>query len=257
MVIMFVVGAAIGSFLCCQVRRLNHFEKTHKKLGSRSICLKCKKKLHWYENIPIISWIVLGGKCKKCKAKIGIAEVLSEIGMALAFLGIASKTDIMSASLSEWILFGLYLAVTIALGFLAIYDGIYGELPNFALVIAVCIGLAIAAYTLFPACSWDKIIATIFAVCILGGIYLVLYLISKGKWVGDGDWILGTVIGLSLGSPWLALVVLFLSNTIACFVMYPSVKNKKSKQIHFGPFLVIAFVIALTFSNFIEGMILY
>ena len=90
----------------------------------------------------------------------------------------------------------------------------------------------------------------------LGGLYLILFLVSKGKWVGDGDWILGSIIAIALGKPWLALIALFLSNLIACMVMYPYVKNKSKKQIYFGPFLVIAYVIAITFSGFLESMVI-
>ena len=60
---LFILGACFGSFLCCQARRLRikdkHGKKSVKKLGSRSVCLHCKAKLKWYDNIPIISWLIL------------------------------------------------------------------------------------------------------------------------------------------------------------------------------------------------------
>lgn len=47
--------------------------------------MHCRKRIKWYDNIPIISWLVLRGKCRYCHKKIGIADFLSEIGMAVAF----------------------------------------------------------------------------------------------------------------------------------------------------------------------------
>jgi prepilin signal peptidase PulO-like enzyme (type II secretory pathway) len=255
-VLMFVLGAAIGSFLCCQVRRLELISTKKQHLGPRSVCMKCKKKLSWYENIPIISWIILGGKCKKCKAKIGLGELLSELGMATAFACVASTININTNFVQDWFVFFATLIFVSTLGFLAIYDGIYGELPNFALYLAIFFGI-----TVWLAARWGDItcemgIDALYSIAILGGIYLFLTLISKGKWVGDGDWILGTAIAIALGKPWFALVALFLSNLIACIVMYPFVKNKSKKQIYFGPFLVIAYVITITFSGFIESMVI-
>ena len=90
---------------------------------------------------------------------------------------------------------------------------------------------------------------------ILGGLYLVLYLVSKGKWVGDGDWLLALAIGLVLGSPWLAVVALFLANFSATVIMYPSIKKKDSHRFHFGPFLVFAFVVTFALANILESML--
>ena len=253
---MLVLGACFGSFLCCQVRRLHLKDTSKKPLGPRSVCLNCKKQLKWYENIPIISWLIQGGKCRKCKAKIGAAEILSELAVATAFIMLGTTINIETASVLEWVVFGITLALIISLAFLAIYDGTYGELPNFALIIALFLSVAVFITKNWGIISWPIVLDALFAIAILGGIYFFLYILSKGKWVGDGDWILGVIIATALGKPWLALIVLFLSNTIACFVMYPFVKSKKKKQIYFGPFLVIAYIITLTFSGFLESMII-
>ena len=68
--------------------------------------------------------------------------------------------------------------------------------------------------------------------------------------MGDGDWLLGTALGLALASPWLSLITLFLANVLACLVMAPVVHKNKRKKIYFGPFMVIAFIITLTFADF-------
>ena len=267
------MGACFGSFLCCQARRL-HFrferftptKKPTKKstntanLGPRSVCLNCRHQLKWYENIPIFSWLFLKGKCSKCGKKIGIAELLSELGIAIAFLLIGTTINLEFTTPLTWLIFGFSLLLTLTLSFLAIYDGIYGELPVFALIISIVLALIllllkIASVLAVAEFTPELIFRPLISALILGGLYLILYFISKGRWVGDGDWLLGLALGLALGEPWLALLTLFLSNTLACLVMFPVTKKKKQHQIHFGPFLVIAFVIIYALSTPLMSLI--
>jgi prepilin signal peptidase PulO-like enzyme (type II secretory pathway) len=95
----------------------------------------------------------------------------------------------------------------------------------------------------------------LFSVLILGGLYLVLYLISKGKWVGDGDWLLATAIAIVLAHPWLALNALFVSNLVACAVALPQLKLKTAHQIHLGPYLVIGFVVVYVMAGPLLGLL--
>ena len=257
---LFILGACLGSFLCCGVRRLRLKEQHKKPLGNRSVCLSCYKKLKWHDNLPIISWLVLKGKCRYCHKKIGLAELLSELGLALAFLLLSINLNIPTATPLEWAIFSITLIFTSILAFLAIYDGLYGELPTLFLILAiVCASviliLKISAILSATSFSSELIWKPLLSVAILGGIYLMLYLLSKGKWVGDGDWLLGTALGLALYEPWLALITLFLANFIACLIMYPATKSKKNHKIHFGPFLVIAFIITASFANFFLSMV--
>lgn len=271
----FIIGACLGSFLCCQACRFRRKELDQKPLGHRSVCNHCHYKLKWYDNIPIVSWLILKGKCRKCGKIIGLAELLSELGTGITFVMLAFYVLIVGGyqvflSCTSY-LAGPPLPLIIAMGivlfvlvlsfiFLAIYDGLYGELPSLCLtfsVICAIIMLTLKEWAILSISSFtpELIYKPLLSFLILGGIYLVLYLISKGRWVGDGDWLLGTAIGLTLFEPWLALVALFLANITACLVMYPIVKSKKNHHIHFGPFLVVAFVITLSFSKFFLSMI--
>lgn len=256
-ILLFILGACFGSFLCCQARRLHlKTQKNPKKLNKRSVCLSCGYQLKWYDNIPIFSWLTLKGKCRKCGKKIGVAELLSELGLGLAFLllGISAYYNglsFSSPSIIAWCLFVFTLIFTLILSFLAIYDGLYGELPTLGLIIAILGAIVIVVLrelgttTIFP-----DLIDLLFAVLILGGIYFVLYLVSKGKWVGDGDWLLGTAIALALGTPWFAIIALFISNLLACIIMFPIVKKTHHTKIYFGPFMVVAFVLVQSFATF-------
>ena len=85
-----IFGAILGSFACCQAWRIRLHSEC-RKLGNRSVCLHCGHRLGRLELIPIFSWLILGGKCKKCKAKIGLMEFFSEITMALIFAGFSFR----------------------------------------------------------------------------------------------------------------------------------------------------------------------
>lgn len=270
-IILFILGACFGSFLCCQARRLHH-NTSQKTLNSkRSICLHCHYQLKWYDNIPIFSWLALRGKCRKCKTKIGLAELLAELGTGLAFIAIGTTFDPITATtintivdstntiigtalnptttgIMAWIIFITALIFTIVIAFLAIYDGLYGELPTKYLTVAIIISIIILAlntanYLQSNSFSLDLIWRPLAAIAILGGLYLTLYLVSKGKWVGDGDWLLATALAIVLADPWPALLTLFFANFLACLVMLPTIKKSNNHKIYFGPFLVIAFII--------------
>jgi len=280
LVLMFIVGSCVGSFLCCQARRMRlrdaedktrvsrkKSKKTRTKkaqttkasLGTRSVCMSCRKQLKWYDNIPIVSWIILRGKCRQCGKKIGMLEILSEIGVGAATVMVSVGTDVSTAGAMEWATYGVLLMLTFILSFLAIYDGAYGELPSLCLTLAII--CAIILLTLrdwvgdFDGWSLGMFLEPLGAVTILGGVYLVLYLVSRGRWVGDGDWLLGTALGLALGQPWLALVALFLANFLACIIMFPVVKKRQNTKIHFGPFMVIAWVVVECFSGILMQVI--
>ena len=256
LILMAWLGAVFGSFLCCQARRMRLKETKKKRLGNRSICLHCHKQLKWYDNIPVISWVLLRGKCRFCHKKIEAAEVLSEIGMAVAFLAIGWRflpIDFLIPGIMDWAIFLMILILMLGLGFLAIYDGLYGELPvsilTFCGICAIIILiLQIGDFSLvsgffdFNRVFLEIILPSFSGAALYGGIYLILYVVSKGKWVGDGDWILAAIIGLVLGSAWSALISLFVANLTACIMIYPLVKKRKNHQIYFGPFMVAAFV---------------
>jgi prepilin signal peptidase PulO-like enzyme (type II secretory pathway) len=98
-----------------------------------------------------------------------------------------------------------------------------------------------------------EIISRLGAVLILSGVYLALYLVSKGKkatakkygqLVGDGDWLLALPLAVMLGDWWLALVALTLANLLGSFVALPLLATKKAKtgsMLPLGPFLITAF----------------
>ncbi len=152
----------------------------------------------------------------------------------------------------------MMLLIILAAGFLAIYDGMFGELPNFVLWIGVVLAGGIAILRLVQSSfAGEEVLNLVGAVAIFGGVYLVLYLVSKGKWVGDGDYILGMILGAVLGNSWLALVALCLANFLGCGIMLPQLKgkNKRKQKIYFGPFMVAGFMLSLMFADLLLSMV--
>lgn len=244
-VVFFVlIGAAFGSFACCQAWRMRMREEGKKNLGKRSVCLECGHRLKWYENVPILSWVLQKGKCRKCGAEIGKAEILAEVLGAVSF-GLIMWRFMEAGSMDALAIGQLVVVVifTTLLIFLAVYDGKWGEMPVLVLIYAIVVA---GAYVVLGVAKGEvEVWSLVGSVSLLAGVYYLLYFFSKEKLVGGGDWMLCLAIGLVLGKWQLALVELFLANFLGAIAMLP----QKKKRIAFGPFLVVAFVVIFVFSE--------
>ena len=269
-----VLGATLGSFACCQVRRMRRKEKGEKKLGKWSVCEHCGHKLAWYENIPIISWFALRGKCKKCKQKIGAMELTSEIGLAIIFvvlaLVFARMTDWLVAVTPEALIASAFFTVIMTLMWMiASYDMKWGKMPTVLLIATVILALGMRIWALItsgPALQAD-LLNLVGALLVLPVLYFALYFFSKEKLVGGGDWILALAIALILGDWWLAFFVLFISNALASIVaVFLIIKDRKvhkkakmskemTMKIPFGPYLVLALVLVIALEPWISRML--
>ena len=260
--IMFIFGAVFGSFACCQAWRSH--EKP-KKLGSRSICMHCKTKLKWHDNIPILSWLLLRGKCRNCKKKIGNAEILAELSLGLAFLalsihftsgflhdgGLVSFLGFLAQNLVFTASLLILFIASIMYWILLIYDAKWGELPVILMISEIPLAI------LYQILNHGDFLQIGASIAILAGIYYLLYFISKEKWVGGGDWILCVSIAIFLGRFELAIFELFLANTFASVYAIPSAILKKERKIPFGPFLILGLIILLLFKDFILRFTFY
>lgn len=251
LVILFVLGAVLGSFACCQVWRIRKKDKS-----KFSHCMHCKYQLRWYDNIPIISWLSLGGKCRKCKHKIGYAEILAEVGLALVFVlsFIFWPTSLVEPL--EIVNFGLFLALLTVFTVLFIYDAKWCELPMSLMMGALGISVVYFLLSNYPNFEIDWL-SFVGGMLILPGFYYLMYKLSHECWVGGGDWILCLPLAVMLSNFWLALMCVFVSNLIGSIVVLPiaiKTKNKKMK-IPFGPFLILGFLAVFFLSKFILSVI--
>ena len=279
------LGAVFGSFAVAQVWRLRakqlQDEKASgekidavewKKLRSlvsvspkndRSHCLNCGYQLKWYDLIPIISWLSLGGKCRKCRSKIGATEFLAEVSMFALFVIIFLVFSPLSGT--GFSLFGLFRLLILFLAFIPlaimfIYDAKWSLLPT--KVIWIFNFLAFIYWiTAFANTTNGFNLFSIFNIAISMAlfplVYFVLAKISKEEWVGGGDWILAIgLIFLLPNQPIFAMLLLFLSNFVGLiFALLQSIlqfkKVKRGIRIPFGPAMILATLILLIFQQFL------
>lgn len=241
----------------------NRLNKLTKKplTNDHSICLNCSYKLKWYDLIPIISWVSLGGKCRKCRKPIGYFEPLMEIGVAVFFvLSYAFWPYPLNGSLEITRLF-LWLVAGVGLAILFAYDKKWSILPDTLNYLVIGLGAISAILLLISTSSpLGVAISIIGSVAILSGLYWAIYIVSKGMWIGFGDVKLGLGLALLLADWKLAFIALFAANLIGCFVVLPGLLRKKLKgdsHVPFGPLLIAGFVIAGLFGTYIVNWYQY
>jgi prepilin signal peptidase PulO-like enzyme (type II secretory pathway) len=241
----FIFGLIVGSFLNCVIYRL----QANEKVGgmSRSHCVKCGHVLRWYDLIPVLSFLVLKGKCRYCKKPISIQYPLVEIATGLLFVLI----------FWHW-----HFGFDLAFGFWA--------LDLFYLLLIACFLIVIFVYDLKHYLILDKVIYPaiiltilyrfidslivshwglglvigvfdfLFAAVIAAGFFAIIVFGSRGKYMGAGDIKLGFLMGLVLGYPQI-LTGLFLSFLFGAIIGTGLIIAKKKtlkSQVPFGPFLV-------------------
>ena len=233
-------------------KRLNKLTKSS-VLCDRSKCLDCSYTLRWYDMIPIISWVALRGKCRKCHKPIGYLEPLIEISMALFFVLSYVFWPYSLDGGMQIVKFIIWLMSGVAMAILFAYDQKWYILPDVANFSVIGLGILNAIMTLVMSNNrWSCLVSIVGALLMLGGLYLALYKLSRGRWVGFGDVKLGFGLALLLADWRLAFVALFAANLIGCLVVIPFMMagrlNRKS-HVPFGPLLIIGTVIANLFGG--------
>jgi len=258
-IIFFFFGAIIGSFLNVVILRYRSGRSITK---GRSVCFTCGKKLSWFELIPLGSFLSQGGRCEGCKTKISwqypIVEAVTGIFFILLYFHF--QYLIIGTPLLFGILFVYYAVIISILIVLSVYDIKHKILPDrivLMFVILTFIGMFfISGDTLaihIP--HYTQFLAGI----ILPAPFVLMWLFSKGKWMGLGDSKfmvgIGFLLGMSAGfaailfSFWIGAIISILILIISQMYKYKGVSL--ATAIPFGPFLAIGTVlIVLTNWNF-------
>jgi leader peptidase (prepilin peptidase)/N-methyltransferase len=238
-VFFFILGTLVGSFLNVIILRLKSKESI---LKNRSHCPFCRKKLSWYELIPIISFIIQKGKCRHCHKKISLQYPLVECFTALTFLLIFKY---------QFSIFNLLIVCFLIVIF--VYDLKYYLVPNQIIYPAIVLTFGFRISDLFRISDFGfRIWLDYLAAAIIGGaFFLAIVLISRGKWMGLGDVKIGVLMGLILGIKYLfvALFLAFLSGAIISIILLILKKKTWKSEIPFGPFLTGATFITLLWGN--------
>ncbi len=227
----FILGAAMGSFINVFVDRLIHGES----IMGRSHCDHCKKTLSWYELFPIISYIAIGGKCRKCHTKLSIEHPAVEVLTGLLYVGTWIFAPLSSLILYWGIVSCAWIIFLSDLRYKLISD--YMQLSFFLFILFQKILDKASIFSLLG----DALAG--FAVCLPIGL---IYAVTNERAMGLGDVILAALIGFSLGigKGLLALYVSFLVGAaVGAFLLMRRKKGMKS-EVPFGPFLLIGMLVA-------------
>jgi|TARA_B100001179_G_scaffold190824_1_gene147607 leader peptidase (prepilin peptidase)/N-methyltransferase len=239
-----ILGGLWGSFANVCIYRL---PKGKGVVSGRSHCPKCKKEIVWQDNIPIISYLILKGKCRKCKRKISSQYPMVEMINILLFLII-------------YFLFGISLTtillMILSLSFLITF---FIDLKHFIIPNSLTFSMMILGFiksfdpnlnSIFPNYI-NSLIGGLFGYGVIFSIIFFYKQIRKKEGMGLGDAKLLAVIGFWFG--WIAIpFVLFLSSIFALVFVIPDLikKNKKmTSQIPFGPYIILATIFYLVFRN--------
>ncbi len=236
-ILLFLIGAVLGSFYNVLIYRL---PKNISIVSPPSHCPKCGSRIRWFDNIPILSYLLLRGRCRECGARIPIqyplVELTSGILAALSYYRWGATLD----ALSFFLFFSaLMIASLIDLRFFIIPDII--TLPGIAL------GLASSPFREGITFT-ESLVGALFGFTIPFAIYIFYVKVRKMEGLGLGDVKLLTMVG-SFAGLYGVLSALFLGSLIGLLFAFPSVLRNRNVQfvIPFGPFLSLGCFLGVLF----------
>lgn len=247
--LIFIYGTIIGSFLnVCIVRLPEEDPQKRSVVFPRSHCPKCKKAILWYDNIPMISFLLLGRKCRACKAPISARYFLVELLTGLAFVGFYKFFGLTPILIPYLVMLCGFIISTFV-------DIEHRIIPDEISVGGMGAGLIFSL--LIPAMHdttsmWISAGRSLLGILIGGGAIYAMGLIGdfifKKESMGGGDVKFMAMVGAFLG--WkLAVLAFFIAPFFgAIFGIIVKIRTKES-LIPYGPFLVIGSLIALFFSK--------
>jgi len=263
-VIVFIFGSVIGSFLNVCIHRMPESESV---VWPRSHCPKCKKRIPGYDNIPFISFILLKGRCRFCKERISLRYPLVELISGLLFLAFFLRYGL---SYNFFFYFVLAAALIIAT-FVDIQHRIIPDEISIGGLIIGFILSSIRGVNLNPlAFSFRPMLSSLFGIIIGGGVIyltgwlfdLVYFKILKNhpingetESMGGGDVKLLAMIGAFLGAP-RALLTFFIAPFFGALLGIIILITKKDHTIPYGPFLSLAALISIFWSDKILHLII-
>ncbi len=204
-----------------------------------SRCPHCAHKIKWYENVPLISWLILRGRCSDCKAAIGLRYPIVELVTALLSMLVIYQFGVSAAGLSALILVWALVALT----------GIDFDtqlLPDRLTFPLAGLGLAVNSQGWFVSPT-QSIWGLLLGFLSLWVVVKIFYLITKKHGMGQGDFKLLAVLGAWLG-PTMLLLIILLSSLLGSIVgIILMKKQRESRPFAFGPYIAIAGIIALLY----------
>ncbi len=282
----FIIGSVLGSFSKALAER----SLNRKSFFGRSVCNSCNKPLSWFDLIPVFSYLLLRGRCRYCKKKMGREYLIVELvfGAILSFIFWQASPsfpplDLSFAAINFFITLLLKIFFITVLVIVTLTDLKKMIIPD--RIILPAVGMLLAAqlfiaiykvgylYSYLNSSAIGKLllpphseyftrhalmVVQQFGVQVLSGLaiagfFMALIIITRGKGMGGGDVKMGAFIGLMLGFPnsLLAVMLAFFSGAIVALVMIVMGKKRFGQSLPFGPFLVLGSLIALFWGDYL------
>lgn len=229
----FIFGIVIGSFLNVCIFRLPQGEDIVRK---PSHCPHCGQTLKWFELIPLVSFLMQKGKCRSCQKPLSVQYPLVELANGLLYLWIFHVTGYYPVSV-------LYCLSTSALLVASVVDWRTYEIPPRCSLVIGAMGVF---RMLLDLPHWYRYGIGMLTV---SGLFLLVYLITRGKGIGGGDIKLMAAAGLLLG--WDKILLALAIGSIAGSVIHISLMKLKgkSRMLAFGPYLAVGIFCAMLYGQ--------
>ena len=243
-IFLFALGLVVGSFLGAFTYRFPRGISIISGYQGRSICPRCKRKIRWYDNIPIFSFLILKGRCRDCKEKISLREPAIELATGIIFV---------VGPLNALFPLFIFLIVACLLISIAVIDLenqiIPDEIVWLGLLFLISWYLVIDFHSLFP------YLITGFGSALF---LLLVNLITRGRGMGLGDVKLaifvGSMLDLKLGIIW--MLTSFVVGSLMGIILIMLGKANLKAKVPFAPFLIIGFFITVFFGTQLANLLL-
>jgi len=237
--LIFIFGLAIGSFLNVLIVRLPQPEisKYRNIVGGHSRCPKCRKRIFWFENIPVLSFFILKGRCRNCGSKISWQYPLVELLTGFLFL----VSFLMYGNSLVYLIYVLFLVgLLTAIAFI--------DLNNLLIPDSlILVGFIVSFVFIFFASHFSPTISNFYGLLFFGGILLFLFLMTKGRGIGLGDVKMAGWLGFAFGlenSISLFYLTFFIGFIVAIILLVSKKAGLKSK-VPLGSIMALASVLFL------------
>ena len=239
--ILFLFGLVIGSFLNVLIDRAPLSESI---LWGRSHCDYCKKPLRWFELLPVVSYVVQKGMCRRCHKKLRVQYPIVELTNAVFYGAIAWSLGPITTLADIGMLLAILLFTSSSLA-IVVADFLYQLIPDGSIVMLIVASLI--RITVSPASAVTHIGSAVGAF----GVLYFLWWVTRGKGMGFGDVKLAGALGLFFGFPDIVLsfYIAFLTGAIVGVILMLGKRAGMKTKIAFGPFLIFGAIVTLVFSQ--------
>jgi len=253
-VAVFILGLIFGSFANVIVDR----GESQESMMGRSRCDYCKNKLSWYDNIPLLSYIFLGGVCRQCKKKISWQYPAIEFLFGISFLVITWKMIFFTSlfNFDDIVNITFYLSIGFILLTILVWDLKYMVISDGLIVGGLVFAGIYFSYQYFNSADFlmdvnANLTKNILGGMIVSGFFYAMFRFSNGRWIGGGDVKLGALVGFLVGwrMVYFLLLISYILGVIPALYLLITKKATVKTRIPFGPFLVIATLLVMLFEE--------